>query len=132
MRAVLALAPLAILAVLLGAAASPLKPALGRPKYIKCGESSECGTWECCAIGTDRFSLPRCLPLADVGDFCSPGGEAPENATLIYPDNREVFLPAVHRRVCPCSPGLVCDPLRSACAAATHAWEQDADDLNAL
>ncbi|XP_034245098.1 astakine-like isoform X2 [Thrips palmi] len=135
MRAALALGALALLGVLGAppAAASPARPA--RPGYIKCEDSSECGTWECCVLGTGRFSLPRCVPMPDLGETCRPGRERPENVTLSYPDGSEVFLSAVHLQLCPCTPGLRCDPQQAACAAAEEQHENDVDldgDLNGL
>lgn len=76
-----------------------------------------------------RFSLPRCLPMADMGDPCRPAPRAgqPINTTVTYPDGQLVNLPAVYLQGCPCAAGLQCSADLYVCHdPALH------QDLNAL
>ena len=87
----------------------------GRPRYIECTDSLECGIGFCCSLGQGRFSLPRCLPLGEVNSVCSPKAHRPFNVTVSYPDGEVVELTNIHHLMCPCHPGLACSDRTGTC-----------------
>ncbi|CAL1275530.1 unnamed protein product [Larinioides sclopetarius] len=72
----------------------------------ECSKPSDCGPNECCVVGMQRYSTPRCESLGGKGSTCIVGNE-PEDKVLSYPNgNKEVF--GVYRLFCPCADSLTC------------------------
>ncbi|XP_066994930.2 astakine [Anabrus simplex] len=86
-----------------------------RPSYIECQDSKECGPGSCCAIGANRYSVPMCQRMHEVGESCRGRGQEPMNTTVGYPDQSKVELTNVYWLFCPCADGLVCEKPSSTC-----------------
>ncbi|GBN08268.1 hypothetical protein AVEN_252148-1 [Araneus ventricosus] len=72
----------------------------------ECSKPSDCGPNECCVVGMERYSTPRCESLGQKGSTCVVGNE-PEDKVLSYPNGaKEVF--GVYRLFCPCAEPLSC------------------------
>lgn len=59
--------------------------------------------------GMERYSFPHCRPLGVVGSTCRPKNFEPENVTVGYPDGNYVELTNIHKIMCPCAHGYVCN-----------------------
>uniref|UniRef100_A0A023GCS7 Putative secreted protein n=1 Tax=Amblyomma triste TaxID=251400 RepID=A0A023GCS7_AMBTT len=74
-----------------------------------CTGPQDCLPDECCVVGMQRYSVPRCEKFGQIGDTCRPYN-APENRTLWYPHNGGVQQKniATYTLLCPCASGLQC------------------------
>ncbi|KAH7979163.1 hypothetical protein HPB49_008514 [Dermacentor silvarum] len=74
-----------------------------------CTGPQDCLHDECCVVGMQRYSVPQCQKLGQIGDTCRPYN-APENRTLWYPYNGGVQQKnmATYTLLCPCAGGLHC------------------------
>ncbi|XP_047104712.1 astakine-like [Schistocerca piceifrons] len=106
---------LATSAALILATSAGLVKKVAIPGYIDCVSSNDCGTTECCVLGTARFSIPSCQIRGEVGDPCSPISQ-PRNMSVSYLDGSVVQLVDVYSVVCACAPGLLCSPDSATCA----------------
>nr|CAD7445645.1 unnamed protein product [Timema bartmani] len=86
-----------------------------RPFYIKCQDSTECGVGRCCSIAGNRYSVPACGALQEVGGSCRPDGHRTYNMSLTYPDGATVNFTNIYYLFCACAPGLECDIATSSC-----------------
>ncbi|EEB18429.1 protein Bv8 precursor, putative [Pediculus humanus corporis] len=85
-----------------------------RPPYIECSDTLECGLGYCCVLGNGRYSLPRCVQLGKINDYCRPGN-LPLNVTVSYPDGENVELSHIYSTMCPCQEGLYCSDNSGMC-----------------
>nr|DAA34752.1 TPA_inf: ixodegrin [Amblyomma variegatum] len=83
-----------------------------------CTGPEDCLPDECCVVGMQRYSVPRCEKLGQIGATCRPYN-VPENRTLWYPHNGGVQQRnhATYTLLCPCTSGLQCTEAR--CQPAT-------------
>nr|XP_046481483.1 astakine-like [Neodiprion pinetum]XP_046481484.1 astakine-like [Neodiprion pinetum] len=88
---------------------------MDRPRWIQCQSNSECTPGYCCTIGKQKFSIPQCKLMRDIGDVCRPDGSITLNTTLMYPDGSQIELTEVHDMFCPCGYGLSCDRRDAVC-----------------
>ncbi|XP_072144799.1 astakine-like [Dermacentor andersoni] len=74
-----------------------------------CTGPQDCLHDECCVVGMQRYSVPICQKLGQIGDTCRPYN-TPENRTLWYPYNGGVQQKnsATYTLLCPCAGGLHC------------------------
>lgn len=73
-----------------------------------CTGPEDCESGECCVVGMQRYSVPRCEKLGQIGDTCRPYG-LPGNYTLWYPHTSEVQENHdTYTLLCPCDSGLRC------------------------
>ncbi|KAG8188277.1 hypothetical protein JTE90_012110 [Oedothorax gibbosus] len=73
----------------------------------ECSSARDCGPNACCRIGMQRYALPECSPLGDIGDPCRMGAE-PEERTLFYPNQIFRYIEDSYALFCPCRPTLTC------------------------
>uniref|UniRef100_A0A224YLN4 Ixodegrin B n=1 Tax=Rhipicephalus zambeziensis TaxID=60191 RepID=A0A224YLN4_9ACAR len=74
-----------------------------------CSGPQDCAHDECCVVGMQRYSVPQCLKLGQIGDTCRPYN-VPENRSLWYPHNGGVLQQNrdTYTLLCPCAGGLHC------------------------
>nr|AIX87717.1 orphan peptide AbOp-6 [Androctonus bicolor] len=72
-----------------------------------CTSPSDCGEGECCRIGRERYSTPRCEKYGPVGDHCIRSNQ-PEDKVLAYPNNEILEVKGVYTLFCPCERDLQC------------------------
>lgn len=73
----------------------------------ECRTTADCGPGECCVLGMMRYSMPQCMPLGQVEDYCREDNAA-ENRTLFYPSGEPVEVYDIYTHVCPCDNALQC------------------------
>ncbi|XP_076364341.1 astakine-like [Tachypleus tridentatus] len=83
-----------------------IKLVFGIPYFQGCKSPADCGPGECCVVGMNRYSFPRCEKLGQKDDYCRPSN-LPENKTLSYP-NGDVDYFNIYTLFCPCDTGFVC------------------------
>uniref|UniRef100_A0A147BRC8 Prokineticin domain-containing protein n=1 Tax=Ixodes ricinus TaxID=34613 RepID=A0A147BRC8_IXORI len=72
-----------------------------------CSGPEDCQPGECCVLGMQRFSIPNCRKLGQIGDTCRPNN-APENRSLWYPRGIEFASHNTYTLFCPCDAGMTC------------------------
>ncbi|XP_022253988.1 astakine-like [Limulus polyphemus] len=80
--------------------------AIGVPYFYGCKSPADCEPGECCVIGMNRYSFPRCEKFGQKNDFCLPSN-TPQNKTLYYP-NGAVDFSNIYMLFCPCDTGFIC------------------------
>nr|CAD7411828.1 unnamed protein product [Timema poppensis] len=63
----------------------------------------------------NRYSVPACGALQEVGGSCRPDGHRTYNMSLTYPDGATVNFTNIYYLFCACAPGLECDRVTSSC-----------------
>lgn len=74
---------------------------------ISCTGPEDCLPGECCVIGMQRYSMPRCEKVGQIGDTCRPYNP-PENRTVWYGPRLEQQNHNTYVLFCPCANGLQC------------------------
>ncbi|XP_037283920.2 astakine [Rhipicephalus microplus] len=74
-----------------------------------CGGPQDCARDECCVVGMQRFSIPHCMKLGQIGETCRPYN-APQNRTFWYPYHGGTLKQNsnTYTLFCPCAGGLQC------------------------
>ncbi|XP_069994582.1 astakine isoform X2 [Penaeus vannamei] len=101
-------------AVRMLAAACLVVSAVGMRRLGDCSSSADCGPGACCTIGFNRYSVPQCTPLGDLGDWCRIMNP-PRELNLAYPNGLQIVLTDTYHGMCPCRPELVCSRASSTC-----------------
>lgn len=72
-----------------------------------CTGPEDCLPGECCVIGMQRYSTPRCEKVGQIGDTCRPYNP-PENRTVWYGPRLQQQNRNTYVLFCPCANGLQC------------------------
>ncbi|KAK3851718.1 hypothetical protein Pcinc_041648 [Petrolisthes cinctipes] len=80
-----------------------------------CSTNAHCGPSFCCRVGRNRYSVPTCSPLGDIGDYCSLSHYNSRPFTLHYPGGIKAEVAEGHLGLCPCEVGLSCSKSTSTC-----------------
>ncbi|XP_042862514.1 astakine-like isoform X2 [Penaeus japonicus] len=88
--------------------------AAGMRRLGDCSSSADCGPSACCVVSFNRFSVPQCDPLGDLGAWCRIMNP-PRELDLAYPNGLQISVRDAYRGMCPCRPGLICSRATSTC-----------------
>ncbi|XP_064465739.1 astakine-like [Ornithodoros turicata] len=76
-----------------------------------CTGPEDCQPDECCLVGMQRYSIPRCEKVGQIGATCRPYNLA-EDRTLYYPHGTVIETRSTYTLLCPCDAGLTCSGAR--------------------
>ncbi|KAJ9600273.1 hypothetical protein L9F63_009449 [Diploptera punctata] len=100
--------------IILLSSAALVQAEVSRPSYFECLDSDECDTSQCCLLSQQRYSIPACRQLGDVGSSCRPNNK-PRDFDVIYPDGYNAIIKNAYLNICNCQHGLECNRKTGTC-----------------